>query len=70
VVAAGAGLRLPPGAADPDAVADRCAELLGRPAFRRAAAGIAAEIATQPSLADVAGDLTDLAEAARRSNAA
>jgi UDP:flavonoid glycosyltransferase YjiC (YdhE family) len=70
VVAAGAGLRLLPEEVDPNAVADRCAELLGRPAFERAAAGIAAEIATQPSLADVARDLTALAESARRPHAA
>ncbi|MEA5366921.1 DUF1205 domain-containing protein [Amycolatopsis sp., V23-08] len=70
VVAAGAGLRLPPGEVDPGTVADRCAELLGQQAFRHAAAGIAAEIETQPSLAAVAGDLTALAEAARRPNAA
>ncbi|MEV7097666.1 nucleotide disphospho-sugar-binding domain-containing protein [Amycolatopsis sp. NPDC051045] len=70
VVTAGAGLQLPPGEADPATVADHCAELLGRPVFRQAAAGIAAEIARQPSLAEVAGDLTALAVQRRRPNAA
>ncbi len=70
VVAAGAGLRLLPGEVEPGAVADRCAELLGRPGFGRAAAAIAAEIAVQPSLADVAADLTALAESGRERTAA
>ncbi|WP_305879352.1 nucleotide disphospho-sugar-binding domain-containing protein [Amycolatopsis sp. WQ 127309] len=70
VVLSGAGLSLPPGEADPAAVADRCAELLERQAFQQAAAAIATEIATQPSLAAVAVDLTALVGPARRLNAA
>jgi UDP:flavonoid glycosyltransferase YjiC (YdhE family) len=61
VVAAGAGRRLLPADVTPEAVAAASRTLLDEPAYGRAAARIAGEITAQPSLAEVALDLTGLA---------
>nr|WP_062333278.1 nucleotide disphospho-sugar-binding domain-containing protein [Herbidospora sakaeratensis] len=53
VAGARAGLRLDPGEATPEAVTARVRELLGDRRYAAAAAGLAAEIAAQPSPADV-----------------
>lgn len=62
VVHSGAGLRLLPDRVTPDAVARGCAELLGSQRFARRAAEVAAEIAAQPSPAEVVGLLARAAE--------
>lgn len=61
VAGAGAGHRLLPGELTPQAIADRCADLLGDRTYRRRAAAVAAEIAAQPSPAVVAEQLLALA---------
>jgi UDP:flavonoid glycosyltransferase YjiC (YdhE family) len=60
VVGAGAGLRLLPDEVTPEAVATYTAEVLGGAEYGAAAAGVAAEIAAQPSTADTVRVLTDL----------
>lgn len=61
VVRSGAGLCLRPEDLDPAAVADHCAELLHHPRYTQAASRLATEVATQPSLVDVAAELEKLA---------
>lgn len=60
VVRSGAGLCLRPEELTPDGVAEHCLELLHRPRYARAATELAAELAAQPGLADVVGELEDL----------
>lgn len=60
VAEAGAGLTLTADELRESEVTRRCTELLGRQRYRHAAAEIAAEIAEQPSPADVAGALEEL----------
>lgn len=61
VAGSGAGLRLAPGDATPESVAERCRELLGDPRYATAAAGVAAGIAAQPGPVDVVTLLEKLA---------
>jgi UDP:flavonoid glycosyltransferase YjiC (YdhE family) len=61
VVRAGAGLSLWPEEVTPARVAERCRELLEEARFGRASARVAAEIAAQPSPAEVIGLLEKLA---------
>jgi UDP:flavonoid glycosyltransferase YjiC (YdhE family) len=58
---AGAGLRLLPEEITPESVADAARALLGEPAYRDAAAGLAAEIAAMPAPADTVPKLERLA---------
>jgi len=61
VVRSGAGLCLLPVDVTPHGVAGLCLELLHRPQFAQAASELAAEVADQPSLVDVVGELDTLA---------
>ncbi|MGH3756311.1 glycosyltransferase [Actinophytocola sp.] len=60
VVRSGAGLCLRPEELTPGRVAEHCLELLHRPRFARAATELAAEVAAQPSLVEVVGELNTL----------
>ncbi len=62
IVKAGAGLRLLPEEISPHAIVRCCRELLDEPEYGRTAAGLAAEIAAQPSTSEIVGLLTELAE--------
>lgn len=62
VVSAGAGLCLRPEEMTPHGVAEHCLELLHRPRFALAATDLAVEMAAQPSLVDLVGELTAVAE--------
>ena len=66
VVRAEAGIRLLPEEITPDRVAEHCADLLGDRVHRDAARAVAAEIAAQPSAADVVGLLAGHVAAHRR----
>jgi UDP:flavonoid glycosyltransferase YjiC (YdhE family) len=70
VVRAGAGLSLPHDEISPGEVAAHAAELLGAEAFGVASARVAAEIAAQPSPADLVPMLADVAAGAGRRLAA
>ncbi|HET9140744.1 nucleotide disphospho-sugar-binding domain-containing protein [Actinophytocola sp.] len=61
VVSAGAGLCLRPEEMTPHGVAEHCLELLHRPGFARAATGLAVEMAAQPALAGLVGELAAVA---------
>ena len=60
VAAAGAGVSLMPSEADPDAIRDAVAQLLGDASFRDAAGRVGASIASMPSPDDVAAVLETL----------
>jgi UDP:flavonoid glycosyltransferase YjiC (YdhE family) len=60
VAAAGTGISLMPGDADPDAIRDAVTRLLDDGSFRDAAGGVSASIASMPSPDDVAGVLETL----------
>jgi UDP:flavonoid glycosyltransferase YjiC (YdhE family) len=57
VVSSGAGLCLRPEEMTPHGVAERCLELLHDPGFAVAATDLAAEMAAQPSLVELVGEL-------------
>jgi UDP:flavonoid glycosyltransferase YjiC (YdhE family) len=61
VVRSGAGLSLLPEELTPQAIADRCLELLGDEEFTLSAAAVAEEITAQPGLVEVVGQLEELA---------
>ncbi|WIV52796.1 nucleotide disphospho-sugar-binding domain-containing protein [Amycolatopsis nalaikhensis] len=61
VARAGAGVRMLPDEIAPAAIARQCAEILGRPGYRRAAEVLAAELSAQPTPAEVAEGLAELA---------
>jgi len=70
VVRSGAGLCLRQEELTPDRMAERCHELLHRPRFARAATDLAVELAAQPGLTEVVGELETLAASGVASNRA
>lgn len=70
VAASGSGMALPLAEATPERVARYCRDVIGDPAFGKAAAAVAKEIAFQPSPAEIAGVLERLARLEREDRAA
>ncbi|MEU4806635.1 nucleotide disphospho-sugar-binding domain-containing protein [Actinosynnema sp. NPDC023587] len=60
VVRSGSGLSFAPHEAGPDAIAERCVELVRTPAYTSAALDVAAEMAGQPGLTEVVESLEKL----------
>ncbi|MFC4857043.1 glycosyltransferase [Actinophytocola glycyrrhizae] len=62
VASSGAGLCLRPEEMTPSGVAEHCLELLHNPRFAQAATDLAAEMAAQPPLVDLVGELAAVAD--------